>query len=91
MVESLGVLEPGPLLQDKKVPGQNELPRKGMHKCSKQPLMSVTCFAFASAVARFFVLFEKYEGYKTGKLKLKKPEQLQVSLGLPLVLEEPCK
>lgn len=63
--------------------------KMSMHKCSKQPLMSVTCFA--SAVARFFVLFEKYEGYKTGKLKLKKPEQLQVSLGLPLVLEEPCR
>lgn len=27
---------------------------------------------------RFFELFEKYDGYKTGKLKLKKPEQLQV-------------
>uniref|UniRef100_A0A8C4RZS8 Inositol hexakisphosphate and diphosphoinositol-pentakisphosphate kinase n=1 Tax=Erpetoichthys calabaricus TaxID=27687 RepID=A0A8C4RZS8_ERPCA len=26
---------------------------------------------------RFFDLFEKYEGYKTGKLKLKKPKQLQ--------------
>lgn len=60
-----------------------------MHKCGKQPITSVT--HFASAVARFFVLFEKYEGYKTGKLKLKKPEQLQVSLGLPLVLEEPCR
>lgn len=30
---------------------------------------------------RFFELFEKYEGYKTGKLKLKKPEQLQVRRG----------
>ena len=27
---------------------------------------------------RFFDLFEKYGGYKTGKLKLKKPKQLQV-------------
>jgi hypothetical protein len=27
---------------------------------------------------RFFELFEKYAGYKTGKLKLKKPRQLQV-------------
>lgn len=28
---------------------------------------------------RFFELFEKYGGYKSGKLKLKKPKQLQVS------------
>lgn len=28
---------------------------------------------------RFFDLFEKYGGYKTGKLKLKKPKQLQVT------------
>uniref|UniRef100_A0A8C7X9V2 Inositol hexakisphosphate and diphosphoinositol-pentakisphosphate kinase n=1 Tax=Oryzias sinensis TaxID=183150 RepID=A0A8C7X9V2_9TELE len=28
---------------------------------------------------RFFELFDKYGGYKTGKLKLKKPKQLQVS------------
>lgn len=27
---------------------------------------------------RFFALFEKHGGYKTGKLKLKRPEQLQV-------------
>lgn len=32
---------------------------------------------------RFFELFEKYDGYKTGKLKLKKPEQLQVRGDLP--------
>ncbi|XP_065497452.1 inositol hexakisphosphate and diphosphoinositol-pentakisphosphate kinase 1 isoform X1 [Caloenas nicobarica] len=31
---------------------------------------------------RFFELFEKYEGYKTGKLKLKKPEQLQEVLDI---------
>ncbi|XP_063170477.1 inositol hexakisphosphate and diphosphoinositol-pentakisphosphate kinase 1 [Candoia aspera] len=31
---------------------------------------------------RFFILFEKYEGYKTGKLKLKKPEQLQEVLDI---------
>uniref|UniRef100_A0A803SMZ2 Inositol hexakisphosphate and diphosphoinositol-pentakisphosphate kinase n=1 Tax=Anolis carolinensis TaxID=28377 RepID=A0A803SMZ2_ANOCA len=39
---------------------------------------------------RFFALFEKYEGYKTGKLKLKKPEQLQEVLDIArlLVLEE---
>ncbi|XP_053128434.1 inositol hexakisphosphate and diphosphoinositol-pentakisphosphate kinase 1 isoform X2 [Hemicordylus capensis] len=38
---------------------------------------------------RFFALFEKYEGYKTGKLKLKKPEQLQEVLDIArlLVLE----
>lgn len=29
--------------------------------------------------SRFFELFDKYGGYKTGKLKLKKPKQLQVS------------
>lgn len=28
---------------------------------------------------RFFSLFEKHGGYKTGKLKLKRPEQLQVT------------
>ncbi|XP_044300838.1 inositol hexakisphosphate and diphosphoinositol-pentakisphosphate kinase 1 isoform X2 [Varanus komodoensis] len=40
--------------------------------------------------ARFFALFEKYEGYKTGKLKLKKPEQLQEVLDIArlLVLEQ---
>nr|XP_056721834.1 inositol hexakisphosphate and diphosphoinositol-pentakisphosphate kinase 1 [Euleptes europaea] len=40
--------------------------------------------------ARFFELFEKYEGYKTGKLKLKKPEQLQEVLDITrlLVLEQ---
>ncbi|NXL65986.1 VIP1 kinase, partial [Chordeiles acutipennis] len=32
--------------------------------------------------ARFFQLFEKYDGYKTGKLKLKKPEQLQEVLDI---------
>uniref|UniRef100_A0A8B9K027 Inositol hexakisphosphate and diphosphoinositol-pentakisphosphate kinase n=1 Tax=Astyanax mexicanus TaxID=7994 RepID=A0A8B9K027_ASTMX len=31
--------------------------------------------------ALFFDLFEKYGGYKTGKLKLKKPKQLQVGTG----------
>ncbi|XP_066492008.1 inositol hexakisphosphate and diphosphoinositol-pentakisphosphate kinase 1 [Tiliqua scincoides] len=38
---------------------------------------------------RFFALFEKYEGYKTGKLKLKRPEQLQEVLDIArlLVLE----
>ncbi|KAM4744563.1 inositol hexakisphosphate and diphosphoinositol-pentakisphosphate kinase 2 isoform 2-T2 [Anableps anableps] len=30
----------------------------------------------------FFELFEKYEGYKTGKLKLKKPKQLQEVLDI---------
>ncbi|KAM6257132.1 inositol hexakisphosphate and diphosphoinositol-pentakisphosphate kinase 1 isoform 2-T2 [Porphyrio hochstetteri] len=30
----------------------------------------------------FFELFEKYDGYKTGKLKLKKPEQLQEVLDI---------
>ncbi|XP_077173894.1 inositol hexakisphosphate and diphosphoinositol-pentakisphosphate kinase 1 isoform X10 [Paroedura picta] len=40
--------------------------------------------------SRFFALFEKYEGYKTGKLKLKKPEQLQEVLDITrmLVLEQ---
>ncbi|XP_061450725.1 inositol hexakisphosphate and diphosphoinositol-pentakisphosphate kinase 1 isoform X2 [Rhineura floridana] len=40
--------------------------------------------------SRFFALFEKYEGYKAGKLKLKKPEQLQEVLDIArqLVLEE---
>ncbi|XP_056592987.1 inositol hexakisphosphate and diphosphoinositol-pentakisphosphate kinase 2 isoform X3 [Triplophysa dalaica] len=31
---------------------------------------------------RFFDLFEKFEGYKTGKLKLKKPKQLQEVLDI---------
>ncbi|KAM6426732.1 inositol hexakisphosphate and diphosphoinositol-pentakisphosphate kinase 1 isoform 5-T6 [Liasis olivaceus] len=35
---------------------------------------------------RFFILFEKYEGYKTGKLKLKKPEQLQEVLDIARLL-----
>ncbi|XP_054858374.1 inositol hexakisphosphate and diphosphoinositol-pentakisphosphate kinase 1 isoform X2 [Eublepharis macularius] len=40
--------------------------------------------------SRFFELFEKYEGYKTGKLKLKKPEQLQEVLDITrlMVLEQ---
>lgn len=38
---------------------------------------------------RFFDLFEKFEGYKTGKLKLKKPKQLQVNTFKP-VFEFPC-
>lgn len=33
--------------------------------------------------SRFFDLFEKYGGYKTGKLKLKKPKQLQVTPSRP--------
>ncbi|XP_029766586.1 inositol hexakisphosphate and diphosphoinositol-pentakisphosphate kinase 1 isoform X5 [Terrapene carolina triunguis] len=36
--------------------------------------------------ARFFELFEKYDGYKTGKLKLKKPEQLQEVLDIARLL-----
>lgn len=32
----------------------------------------------APVVRRFFELFEKYGGFKSGKLKLKKPKQLQV-------------
>lgn len=32
----------------------------------------------AAVVRRFFELFEKYGGFKSGKLKLKKPKQLQV-------------
>uniref|UniRef100_A0ABM5EYZ8 Inositol hexakisphosphate and diphosphoinositol-pentakisphosphate kinase n=1 Tax=Pogona vitticeps TaxID=103695 RepID=A0ABM5EYZ8_9SAUR len=35
---------------------------------------------------RFFELFEKYDGYKTGKLKLKKPEQLQEVLDIARLL-----
>lgn len=35
---------------------------------------------------RFFDLFEKYGGYKSGKLKLKKPKQLQVRLILTFSL-----
>ncbi|MGH0173848.1 UNVERIFIED_CONTAM: hypothetical protein FKN15_074105 [Acipenser sinensis] len=34
----------------------------------------------------FFDLFEKYEGYKTGKLKLKKPKQLQEVLDIARLL-----
>ncbi|XP_043350143.1 inositol hexakisphosphate and diphosphoinositol-pentakisphosphate kinase 1 isoform X5 [Dermochelys coriacea] len=36
--------------------------------------------------SRFFELFEKYDGYKTGKLKLKKPEQLQEVLDIARLL-----
>ncbi|TRY56159.1 hypothetical protein DNTS_015275, partial [Danionella cerebrum] len=39
--------------------------------------------------ALFFDLFEKYGGYKTGKLKLKKPKQLQ--LLAELVLHNDCE
>ncbi|XP_075063969.1 inositol hexakisphosphate and diphosphoinositol-pentakisphosphate kinase 1 isoform X9 [Mixophyes fleayi] len=35
---------------------------------------------------RFFELFEHYDGYKTGKLKLKKPEQLQEVLDIARLL-----
>ncbi|KYO28149.1 inositol hexakisphosphate and diphosphoinositol-pentakisphosphate kinase 2 isoform B [Alligator mississippiensis] len=35
---------------------------------------------------RFFELFEKYDGYKTGKLKLKRPEQLQEVLDIARLL-----
>ncbi|XP_074862603.1 inositol hexakisphosphate and diphosphoinositol-pentakisphosphate kinase 1 isoform X4 [Carettochelys insculpta] len=38
--------------------------------------------------SRFFELFEKYDGYKTGKLKLKKPEQLQEVLDIARLLVE---
>lgn len=34
----------------------------------------------AFTFCRFFEIFEKYGGYKTGKLKLKKPKQLQVTI-----------
>ncbi|XP_075773089.1 inositol hexakisphosphate and diphosphoinositol-pentakisphosphate kinase 1 isoform X8 [Pelodiscus sinensis] len=36
--------------------------------------------------SRFFDLFEKYDGYKTGKLKLKRPEQLQEVLDIARLL-----
>ncbi|MEE6503353.1 hypothetical protein FKM82_004802 [Ascaphus truei] len=36
--------------------------------------------------SRFFELFEHYDGYKTGKLKLKKPEQLQEVLDIARLL-----
>ncbi|XP_018110852.1 inositol hexakisphosphate and diphosphoinositol-pentakisphosphate kinase 1 isoform X6 [Xenopus laevis] len=36
--------------------------------------------------SRFFELFERYDGYKTGKLKLKKPEQLQEVLDIARLL-----
>lgn len=38
-----------------------------------------TNILFSPFFNRFFELFKKYGGYKTGKLKLKKPKQLQVS------------
>lgn len=34
-----GILEPGPFPKDKKVLGQNELQRKSIHKCGKQPAL----------------------------------------------------
>ncbi|XP_042587903.1 inositol hexakisphosphate and diphosphoinositol-pentakisphosphate kinase 2 [Cyprinus carpio] len=37
---------------------------------------------------RFFDLFEKCEGYKSGKLKLKKPKQLQVIIDYSYFLEK---
>ena len=35
---------------------------------------------------RFFDLFEKCDGYKTGKLKLKKPKQLQVGVTILMII-----
>lgn len=45
---------------------------------------------YLSVPPRFFDLFEKYGGYKTGKLKLKKPKQLQVSLLRRVVCVHAC-
>ena len=39
---------------------------------------SVSFIVVYLVFCRFFDLFEKCEGYKSGKLKLKKPKQLQV-------------
>lgn len=44
-----------------------------------QPAIHVINVKFFCYSTRFFDLFEKYGGYKTGKLKLKKPKQLQVT------------
>uniref|UniRef100_A0A8C1BTC9 Inositol hexakisphosphate and diphosphoinositol-pentakisphosphate kinase n=1 Tax=Cyprinus carpio carpio TaxID=630221 RepID=A0A8C1BTC9_CYPCA len=45
--------------------------------------MKMECFFLSS---RFFELFEKYGGYKMGKLKLKKPKQLQEVLDITRTL-----
>lgn len=45
----------------------------------QQPAIYLINFKFFFYSSRFFDLFEKYGGYKTGKLKLKKPKQLQVT------------
>lgn len=39
-------------------------------------LLGLTCCSCSPH--RFFELFDKYGGYRSGKLKLKKPKQLQV-------------
>lgn len=39
---------------------------------------SCSSSALPALLHSFFDLFEKYGGYKSGKLKLKKPKQLQV-------------
>jgi len=36
--------------------------------------------------SRFFELFEKYNGYKSGQLKLKRPKQLQEVLDIARAL-----
>ncbi|GAB1286788.1 Inositol hexakisphosphate and diphosphoinositol-pentakisphosphate kinase 1 [Apodemus speciosus] len=47
-------------------------------------LMELRCMEVTHP--RFFALFEKHGGYKTGKLKLKRPEQLQEVLDITRLL-----
>lgn len=48
------------------------------HLLPLPPLCPPSFLLFFLLFLRFFDLFEKYGGYRSGKLKLKKPKQLQV-------------
>lgn len=43
---------------------------------------SLWCFNSNCLFNRFFDLFEKYKGYESGQLKLKRPKQLQEILDI---------
>lgn len=56
----------------------------GLHHHIQLPSNSINDYKLLTSLslfffARFFDLFEKCDGYKSGKLKLKKPKQLQAS------------
>lgn len=56
----------------------HSLPTKYEIQVTTKPLLYMSFLISHVVSFRFFDLFEKCEGYKSGKLKLKKPKQLQV-------------